>query len=91
MCIEWKDNTAAWEKLSNLKESFPMEVAEHATMAQTQDEPAFNWWVPHALNERDHVIAKVKSCCHKQTHKFDFEATKTVADALRIDKENGDN
>ena len=27
---------------------------------------------------------------HKQTHKFGFEVPKTMEDALRIDKENGD-
>ena len=59
-------------------------------MAQIQDEPAFNWWVPHVLNKRDRIIAKVNSRYHKRTHKFGFEVPKTVADARRIDKQNGD-
>ena len=28
LCIEWKDGTTTWEKLSNMKESFPTEVAK---------------------------------------------------------------
>ena len=30
-----------WEKLSNMKESYPIEVAEYATVLGIQDEPAF--------------------------------------------------
>ena len=39
---------------------------------------------------RNKIIAKVKSRYHKRTHKFGFEVPKTVADALRLDKEHGD-
>ena len=29
LCVEWKDGTTSWEKLSLLKESNPVEVAEY--------------------------------------------------------------
>ena len=90
LCVEWKDGSTSWEKLSMLKESNPVETAEYAVAAGIQDEPAFKWWVPHTLNKRNRIIAKVKSRYHKRTHKFGFEVPKTVADAMRIDKENGD-
>ena len=32
----------------------------------------------------------MNSCYHKRTHKFGFEVPKTVADALQIDQQNGD-
>jgi hypothetical protein len=44
-------------------------------------------WVPHLLNKRDRIIAKVKTRYHKR---FGFEGPTTVIDALRIDKEHGD-
>ena len=90
MCIEWKDGTTSWETLASLKESYPVQVAEYALAAGISDEPAFKWWVPHVLNKRDRIIAKVKTRYHKQTHKFGFEVPKTVTDALRIDEEHGD-
>ena len=31
LCVEWKDGTTSWEKLADLKESNPVEVAEYAT------------------------------------------------------------
>jgi hypothetical protein len=90
MCIEWKDGTTSWETLASLKESYPVQVVEYALAAGISDEPAFKWWVPHVLNKRDRIIAKVKTRYHKQTHKFGFKVPKTVTDALRIDEEHGD-
>ena len=90
LCVEWRDDTTSWERLATLKESFPVEVAEYSVAAGINTEPAFNWWVPHVLNKRDRIILKVNTRYHKRTHKFGFEVPKTIADALRIDKENGD-
>ena len=42
LCIQWKDGSTSWEKLSNLKESHPIECAEHAVAQNLQNEPAFN-------------------------------------------------
>eukprot|EP00804_Cyclotella_cryptica_P015837 CCRYP_006340-RA/>CCRYP_006340-RA protein AED:0.27 eAED:0.33 QI:64/0/0/1/0/0.33/3/0/257 len=43
LCCEWKDGSTSWQKLSDLKESHPLQVAEFAFAAQIADEPAFNW------------------------------------------------
>ena len=50
LCVEWKDGSTSWEKLSALKESNPVEVAEYALSAGISDEPAFTWWTGHVLN-----------------------------------------
>lgn len=89
-CVQWKDGTTSWEPLANLKESYPVEVAEYALARGLNDEPAFAWWVKTVLNKRDRIIAKVNSRYHKRTHKFGFAVPKTIAEALQIDKENGD-
>ena len=49
LCVEWKDGTTSWERLANLKESNPIEVAEFAVAHGLQDQPAFIWWVPYTL------------------------------------------
>ena len=41
------------------------------------------------MKKRDRIIAAVKKCYHKRTHKFGIELPKTVERALEIDKENG--
>jgi len=45
LCCKWKDGSTSWQKLSDLKESHPLQVAEFAFAIQIADEPAFNWWV----------------------------------------------
>ena len=89
MCIEWKDGTTTWERLATLKESNPVEVAEYAMAVGIDDKPAFKWWVPHTIRKRNVIIAKVNSRFLKRTHKFGFEVPRTIKDAYRLDKENG--
>ena len=88
LCVEWKDGTTSWERLADLKESNPVEVAEYATTHSIDVEPAFAWWVPYTLRRRNIIVA-VNARYHMQTHKFGIEVPKTFEDCLRIDRENG--
>ena len=47
LCMEWKDKSTSWERLSNIKESYPVEVAEYAEAMGISDELAFSWWTTH--------------------------------------------
>ena len=89
LCVEWKDGTTSWEKLADLKESYPVQVAEYATAQGIADEPAFVWWVPYVLSKRDRIIAAVSKRYHKQTHKFGIKIPKDVVEAKKIDDANG--
>ena len=60
LCCEWKDGSTSWQKLSDLKESHPLQVAEFALAAGIANEPAFNWWVSWVLKKRDRIIFLVK-------------------------------
>ena len=53
ICCKWKDGSTSWEKLSNLKELHPIQVAKYAIAQGIQHNPAFNWWVHHVLKKRD--------------------------------------
>jgi hypothetical protein len=44
LCVEWKDGTTIWERLADLKESNPVEVAEYAATKSLLNTPAFVWW-----------------------------------------------
>ncbi len=82
----------SWEKLSDLKESHPLETAEYAVTMGVDHEPATNWWVPHVLKKHDRIIsavAKRSACYLKRTHKFGFEIPKTLKEALELDHKNG--
>ncbi len=92
MCCQWNDGSTSWESLADLKESHPIETAEYALTKGLDHEPAFNWWVPHVLRKRDQIISLV---CRrttrylKRTHKFGTEISKTVKEALALDRKNG--
>ena len=59
ICVEWHDSSTSWEKLSSLKESYPVELAEYSVAQGINHQPAFCWWVPHVLHKQDNIIAAV--------------------------------
>jgi len=87
--IEWKDGTASWLPMSEVKEANPIELAEYAVTAKISDEPAFAWWVSSVLKKRNAIIKKVKGKYWRTTHKFGIKLPHSVEEALKIDKENG--
>jgi hypothetical protein len=88
LCVEWKDGTTSWERLSDLKESNPVEVSEYDDAKSLLDTPDFVWWAPHALKKRTRIIAGVTKRYHKRTHKFGIEVPKIWDDFVILDKEN---
>jgi hypothetical protein len=91
-CCQWKDGSISWENLADHKEFRPLETIEYAMTLGIDHEPAFNWWVPHDLKKRDHIISlvcKQTTRYLKGTHKFGIEVPKTVKEALALDRKNG--
>ena len=72
-----------------LKESNPVEIAEHAVASKLVEEPAFKWWVASVLRRRNRIVSKLKSRHWKTTHKFGIQAPKPVDEACKIDLETG--
>ena len=75
--------------MKDLKESYPIEVAEYATSRSIDSEPAFSWWVPFTLKKRDRVIMAVKQRVKKRSHKYGVEVPMSVEDAYNLDRKNG--
>ena len=82
----WKDGTSSWVKLTDLKESFPIELAEYAHNNKIIDEPAFAWWAYYVLKKRDRIIMKAKTKYWQKTHKYGVELPKTIEEAYEIDR-----
>ena len=89
LCVGWKNGSTTWERLIDLKQSYPLELAEYAIAKGIDGTPAFSWWVPYVLRKRKRFFAVVQSWYHKRTHKFGFEIPKTMRRALEIDKDCG--
>jgi hypothetical protein len=61
LLVQWKDETTTWVPLKDLKESNPLEDAQHAIDNKIESEPACAWWVKDMIRQKDGMIAKVKS------------------------------
>ena len=92
LCVLWKDGSTTWEKLSDMKESYPIECAEYAVSQSLQHDPAFNFWVNHVLKKREAIIKSVqqrKTTKYLKRHdKFGIAVPKTVKEAYELDKLN---
>ena len=86
--MEWKDGSSDWIALKDLKESYPIQVADYATNNQIEDEPAFAWWVPYVLEKQKRILKKVKSKYWQRTHKYGIRIPRTIEEAIQIDREN---
>jgi hypothetical protein len=91
LCVECKDGTKSWERLADIKEINPVEVAEYVAAKSLLDTPAFVWWAPYVLKKRTIISAAVNKFYHKRTHKFGIEVPKNWDDCVRLDKENDNN
>jgi hypothetical protein len=89
LCTRWKDGTLSWEKLSLLKEGYPIEVAEYAVANKLLSEPAFAWWANDVLRKRDRILSKLNTRYMRREEKFGIIIPKSVREALDIDAETG--
>jgi hypothetical protein len=87
LCIQWKDDSTSWEPLANLKDAYPVEVAEFAIAHNIASEPAFAWWVPDVMHRKERIVKATKTRYLKRMQKFGIDLPKSVNEALRIDKE----
>jgi hypothetical protein len=75
-----------WERLADIKESYPVQAAEYAVGKDLVPQPTFTWSVPYTLKKRDHIISAVNSRYFRRTHKFGIELPNTIEEALHVDK-----
>ena len=61
ICVQWKDGSMNWIALKDLKDYYPVDIADYAVTNKIQDEPAFALWVPYVLSKRKRIIAKLRS------------------------------
>jgi hypothetical protein len=86
LCVKWKDGSTSWESLKDLKEFYPVQVAEFAAHHKLDDKPAFRWWVKDTLKQRDCIIKADKTCYIKCTHKYGIQLPKSVEEAYELDR-----
>jgi hypothetical protein len=88
-CVQWSNGSTSMEKLKDLKQSHPLQLAEFAVARQIDHEPAFAWWVPYTIKKRNRVIKAMAKRYFRTTQKYGIELPKTVQEALEIDRKTG--
>lgn len=61
ICLSWEDGLTSWHSLADVKNSYPILMAEYAKADNLQDEQVFKWWVKHVLKRKARVIKATKS------------------------------
>ena len=84
--IHWKYGSSTWNQGKDVKESFPVQLAEYALLNQISDEPAFAWCIKKVINKRDRIISKTASKYWKKTHKYGLRIPHTVNESIEIYK-----
>jgi hypothetical protein len=59
--VQWKDGSTTWVALKDMKNSYPVQLAEYAIHNRIAGEPAFAWWIQHVLKKRNRIIGKLKA------------------------------
>ena len=88
--LQWKDGSTTWESMKDVKECYPVQLAEYSVHKRISDKPAFAWWVPFVSKKKARIVSKVKSKYWSRTHKFGIRIPKSVEEAKHLDRENGD-
>ena len=86
--LGWKDGSSTWEAMKDIKESYPVDLAEFAIQKGIDSKPAFAWWIPFVIKKKQRIISKVKSKYWTKTHKFGIRIPRTVKEAIEIDTLN---
>jgi hypothetical protein len=90
LVVAWKDGTTSKVPLREMRNAYPVQVAEYAVANKIHDAPAFRWWVNDVLRKRTRIIQKLKRSKYWiRTTKYGIELPKSVAEALEIDKRTG--
>ena len=58
--MDCKDGTTSWAKLSDIKQSYSVQLAEYAKAKGIENEPPFIWWVGSVLRRRDRILKSTK-------------------------------
>ena len=87
--VTWKDGSSNWVALKDIKESYPIELAQYSIDNSIDDQPAFAWWVPFVTKKRNAILSKIKSKYWQRSHKYGIRIPKSCAEAFEIDRKNG--
>ena len=88
LCVKWKYGSSNWISLKNIKDYYPVKLADYSINNNIKDKTDLSLWVPYVINKRYAIPAKVKSKYWKITHKYGTKIIKYVNEAYKINADN---
>ena len=90
LLVRWRDGSTNWIALKDMKQAYPVEVADYAIKCGINKEPAFAWWIPYTMKKRKAILKKIKTKYWERSHKYGIKIPHSIEEAKSIDRENGD-
>jgi hypothetical protein len=78
LSVRWKDGSSNWISLKDIKDTYPVDLADYAIANGIETEPAFAWWVPYVTKKHTAIIAKLRSKYWQRTHKYGIRVPRSV-------------
>jgi hypothetical protein len=85
LLVAWKDGSSDWVPLKDLKDAYPVQIAEYAVANKIANEPAFNWSV-HTYYENEIVLLRRSSDTGEQPISLGFAYRKRLKRLSRSTK-----
>ena len=89
LLVKWKDQSKSWMRLADMKESYPIEMAEFAVSRGDDNKPASAWWVKHMLQKRDPFVSALRTRMSQTKHKYRIKIPTSVKHAKKLDRKEG--
>jgi hypothetical protein len=86
--VLWQEGNTTWETLSAMRDMNMPKCAEYALQNGLADEPAFKFWVKHAIKKRSRMIKKVYKRRRMNRWKYGIEVPQNVNEAYVLDEKN---
>ena len=84
----WKDGTAYWLLLEDLKKANHMEVSEYTNSRSIDEEVSLQWWIPCVLKKIEAAISQLTSKIRRTAHKYGVEVLASLKREAEIDIRN---
>ena len=86
--MEWKYGCSNCISIKDLKNSYPVELADYSIKHNINDNTDFSCWVPNVRNKMTAIIVNVNSKYWQRMHKYGIKIPKYVNEAYRIVTKN---
>ena len=82
----WTNSTTTWNKLKNVQDSYPIEIAILIARNKLSELPVFVCWYNNVGRKVSSVLPRGKGKYKSQSHKYGIRIPKSVAEAYTIEK-----